>query len=124
MAGVLNSNILKAGAKVTTATTANQVILTYTVPAGKTFNLSYLEANVRLTTFAATATLFGSLSLRVNGAIGLTFTAAGAGILSSPVYVELPDALPLQAGDLVEVVCTPAAATSMAWESNMAGFEK
>jgi ribosomal protein L30E len=124
MAGVLNGNILATGALASSAGTADQVILTYTVPAGKTFYLSYFEANVKLTTFATTATDFGPVSLRQNGVKKLTFMNAGPGVLNAPVYVELPDALPFQAGDVLTVVCTPTAVTPFTWEANIAGFEK
>ena len=122
MTGTLNDNVLKTGTLASTANTADQEILTYTVPAGKTFFLSYIEANVRLTTFATTATNFGPVSFRRNGTKLLTFICAGPGVLNSPVYVELPDALPFQAGDVLTVVTTPSAATAFTWESNIAGF--
>jgi hypothetical protein len=48
--------VMKTGTLATSATTADQVILTYTVTSGKIFYLTYLDVNARLTTFAATAT--------------------------------------------------------------------
>lgn len=125
MAGTLNGNVLIPGTLVSTATTADQTILTYTVTANKTLFLSFFEANVKLTTYANTATDFGALSLRVNGTKRMTFTVlCGLGTLTCPVYAEFPDALPYQAGDVITVVCTPSAATSMTWEANIGGFEK
>lgn len=124
MPTIVNTNVNKTGSLATTANTANQEILTYTVPAGSTLALQYFEANVRLTTFATTATNFGTLSLRRNGTALQTFMAAGPGVLNSPVYMELPDPLLFQAGDVITVVCTPGAATGYTWESNICGWLK
>jgi hypothetical protein len=125
MAGNLNHNVMVNGTLASSAATADQIILTYTVSAGMTLYLSYFEANVRLTTFATTATNFGALSLAVNGIKKLTFTVlAGQGVLASPMYAEFPDALPLQAGDVVTAVCTPSGVTPFTWEANIGGFEK
>src|SRR5438132_14335127 len=57
------TNVLKTGTLVSTATTADQVLVTYTVTAGKTLYLSYFDYTARLTTYAATATNFGNCSL-------------------------------------------------------------
>ena len=120
-----NNNVLVAGTLASSAVTANQVILTYTVPANKTLWLQYLEANVKLTTFATTATDFGSLSFRVNGVALNTFTViAGPGVLNTPLYIEVQDSLPFAAGDVITVVCTPSAVTPFTWEANIAGYLK
>lgn len=124
MPHLVNNNAFTPGTKVTTANTADQVIATYTVPKDKRFFLSLVEANVRLTTFATTATNFGTVSLMVNGAKIATCMCAGPGILNSPIYLEMPDPLPFQGGDVVKIVCTPSAATSFTWEGNIIGFEK
>src|SRR5262249_40712036 len=55
--------VMKTGSLAATTNPADQVILTYTVTAGKTFYLEYMDCNVRLTTYAATATDFGNVSL-------------------------------------------------------------
>ena len=118
-----NQNVLVAGTLASSAATADQVILTYTVPAMETLRLEYLEANVKLTTFLATATDFGSLSLRVNGAKVITFSVvAGPGVLNTPLYLDLPESLPYQAGDVLTVVCTPSGVTPFTWEANIAGY--
>lgn len=119
---VVNQNIIKTGALTSTATTADQSILSYTVGAGKTFQLGFLQANVKLTTFATTATDFGFLSLRQNGVKIATFMMCGPGTLSNPIVMEF-DSLPFQAGDVITVVCTPGAVTSYTWEANLAGYE-
>jgi hypothetical protein len=114
---------MTTGSLVTTATTANQVVATYTVTAGKTFMLEYWDMNSRLTTFATTATLMGTWSLQVNGVTVYTgqMTAAGARF---PDQVLLPKPVPVAAGIVVRLVVTPAAATSMTWQGNFGGYEK
>lgn len=120
-----NNNVFVTGTLATSAVTANQVILTYTVPAGKTFWWDYFEANAMLTTFAATATAFGTLSIRQNGNPLFTFNVlAGPGILTSPIYGEFTDSMPFQAGDVLTIVCTPSAVTPFTWEGNISGYTK
>lgn len=120
-----NNNVLLAGTLNTTANTANQTILTYTVTAGKVLWLEYVEANVKLTTFATTATDFGTLSLLVDNVAKQTFTVVcGPGVLNTPLYIDIQDPLPFQPGTVIKVVCTPSAATAFTWEANIAGYEK
>lgn len=120
-----NQNVLVAATLNTSAATADQIILTYTVPTAKTLWLEYLEANVMLTTFAVTATQFGTLSFRVNGNKVQTFTViAGPGVLNTPLYIDLQDPLPFQAGDVLTIVCTPSGVTPFTWEANIAGYLK
>jgi hypothetical protein len=120
---VVNSNVLKGGSLASTAATANQVIVTYTVPAGKTFFLTHFGLNAILTTFAATATAFGTASFQVNGVNLLTFSAlGGAGTLTAPVHFEFDNPLPWQAGDVLSIVCTPSAVTPFTWGANIVGY--
>jgi hypothetical protein len=123
-----NQNVLVAATLNTSAATADQLILTYTVPTTpipRVLWLEYIEANVMLTTFLATATAFGTLSLRVNGTKVLTFTViAGQGVLATPLYVDIPDPIPYQAGDVLTMVCTPSGVTPFTWEANLVGYLK
>ena len=120
-----NGNVFMPGSLASTAVTADQVILTYTVPAGKTLWLQYIEANVKLTTFASAATDFGAVSFRVNGIKMITFVVvAGLGVLGSPLYVGISDSMPFQAGDVLTMVCTPSAITPFTWGSNLVGYLK
>lgn len=115
---------MKTGTLVTTAVTADQVILTYTVTSGKTFYLMYMSVNVRLTTFAATATHFGTASLESPaGTKLLTRINAGAGV-GDAEFVTFPEPLPIAAGTVIRIVCTPSATTSMTWIANFGGYEK
>jgi len=121
--------VLKTGSLVSSAVTADQVILTYKINPGKQFVLEYLEANVQLTTYAATATDFGSVSLEhPAGTKLMTWKCAGPqGTLNTPIYLELPEPLPIDTGDgvgVVRVVVTPTSATSMTWEANLGGYER
>lgn len=118
------TNIGKPGTLATSAATADQVVVTYTVTAGKTFYLSWFACNARLTTFAATATLFGTCSLESPaGTKLLTTIIAGPGI-GDRDYLPLPEPIPIAAGVVVRIVTTPAAATAMTWQGNMGGYEK
>jgi hypothetical protein len=117
------SRIMLTGNKVTTTTAADQVILTYTVTAGKTFYLTYLRIDTRLTTFATTATNFGYTSLESPaGTKLLTQMQAGAGITVMPPYAFLKT-VPIAAGTVIRVVCTPSSTTSYTWQANFGGYE-
>jgi hypothetical protein len=114
----------KTGGLVTTAVTADQVILTYTVTAGKTFYLCGWSVQVRLTTYATTATNYGTASLETpSGTKQNTLMNAHAGIIT-PHKMEFAEPLPIAAGTVVRIVCTPAAVTSFTWQGNMWGYEK
>lgn len=116
--------VAKTGSLVTTAVTADQVILTYTVTAGKTFYLEYLQVDTRLTTFATTATYFGMTSLEnPSGTKLITQMQAGAGIVARPI-ITFSEPLPIAAGTVIRVVCTPSSTTSYTWQANFGGYEK
>ena len=122
------TTILKTGALASSAITADQVILSYTVPPGKKFILGYFEANVLLTTFTGTATFFGTVSIEAPAGKKLqTFNCAGPGVLNAPVYVELPEPMTIignsDGNTVVRVVCTPSAITPFTWEANIGGAE-
>jgi hypothetical protein len=118
------TNVMKTGTLASSATTADQVILTYTVTSGKTFYLEYLDFWARLTTFAATATLFGAVSLETpSGTKVYTMEVAHAGN-NGNYLVQFPEPIPVAAGVVIRVVCTPAAATAFTWRANFGGYEK
>jgi hypothetical protein len=117
-------NVLKTGSLVSTAVTADQVILTYTVTAGKTFYLEYLDFWCRLTTFAATATNFGPVSLEnPSGTKLYTMDVAHAGA-NAPFQMMFTEPIPIAAGTVIRLVCTPSAVTSFTWRGNFGGYEK
>jgi len=116
----VNNNGYATGSLASSAVTADQQILTYTVPAGKIFQLAILELSAMLTTYAATATWFGTASFRVNGVKVMTFNLFGAGN-SQTIMLETPVVLSYATGDVLTVVCTPSAATAFTWEANLGG---
>ena len=112
------------GALVTTAATADQVIATYTVTAGKTLYLLGASVSVRLTTYATTATNFGFASLELpSGAKINTQDMAHAGVIWPPPSLLFPEPLPVAAGTVVRWVCTPSGTTSFTWRGNLWGYE-
>jgi hypothetical protein len=120
------TNVFKTGTITTTATTADQVVLTYTVTSGKTFYLQYLVMYGRLTVLAATATILGAISLETpSGTKCITFDDVNpttSELEFNPIGFSEP--IPIAAGTVVRVVVTPAAATSMLWRANFGGYEK
>lgn len=107
-----------------TAATADQVVVTYTVTAGKTFFLQFADVAARLTTYAATATNFGVASLQIDGAVVWTQMLMGAG--NSPQVFMEPGGEPIAVpgGKVIRIVCTPSAATAFTWRGNIVGYEK
>lgn len=105
------------------AATANQVVATYTVSAGKTFYLEHADVSARLTAFAATATQFGTASLRINGVIVYTVDLSGTGF-GQGFPLDPGEPIPVAAGVVIDWVCTPSAVTAMTWRANILGYEK
>lgn len=120
------TNVLKTGTLTTTAVTADQIVLTYTVTAAKTFFLTYIIMYGRLTVLAATATILGAISLETpSGTKVLTLDDVNpttSELEFNPIILPVP--IPVAAGVVVRVVVTPAAATSMLWRANFGGYEK
>lgn len=118
--------VMKTGTLVTTAVTADQVILTYTVTAGKTLYLENISLVARLTVLSATASIMGAASLETpSGTKVFTITWTNPTTsLVQPFGETFPEPLPIAAGTVIRFVVTPAAATSMTWIVNLAGYEK
>lgn len=128
MSGMTGSNkpgtpVLKTGALASTTATAAQTILTYTVTNGKMLVLYVLEINALLTTFAATATFFGTVSLLVNGAVQQTWNLAGAGVAQYPVELLIDEGLPFASGTVITIIANPSATTPFTWEANLVAVE-
>jgi len=109
---------------VTTSTAADQVVLAYTVPAGKTFSLGYFYVMCRSTSPPGNPNpvLFGEASLEHPPGSKL-WTADLVGNvaprehgLSFPVPHQIP------AGETVRIVCAPVSGTSFRWRANLGGF--
>lgn len=120
------TNVMKTGTLTTVAITADQVVLTYTVTAGKTFYLTYLVMYGRLTVLSATAAILGAISLESPAATKLItlddVNPTTSELEFNPVVFSEP--IPIAAGTVIRVVVTPAAATSMLWRANFGGYEK
>jgi hypothetical protein len=119
--------VLKTGNLTSTSQTANQTILTYTVTAGKTFYLSYLDIQGRLTAPSATASVLGAVSFLIGGvpSYACSFvnpTTGDAG--SQSVRITFSEPIPIPSGTVLTVAVTPNANTSMLWSANFGGFER
>jgi hypothetical protein len=116
--------VMQSGSLASAATTADQVVKTYTVTGGKTFFLEYADTEARLTTFAATATNFGNCSLESPAGTKLyTQMYAGPGV-SGQNILNFSEPQPIASGVVIRIVCTPAAATAMTWIGNFGGYER
>lgn len=120
------TNVLKTGTLTTSATTADQVVLTYTVTALKTFFLQYLHLCGSLTAISATASILGTMSLETPSGTKVFTTRFTNPTISLPdeLVLDFQEAIPVAAGVVVRVVVTPAAATGMTWIANFGGYEK
>lgn len=123
--GAGRTSVMKTGTLVTAATTADQVILTYTVTSGKTFFLCYFSQDVRLTAVSATASIIGTVSLETPAGTKVwTSTETNPTTSQTGQKVVAPsDPLPIPSGTVIRWVCTPAATTSMTWVANFGGYE-
>lgn len=116
--------VMKTAVLTTTATTADQVVLTYTVTSGKTLYLQYFDVTSRLTTYAATATNFGDCSLESPAGTKLwTEMQTNAGVSGMSGH-QLAEPVPIASGVVVRLVCTPSAVTSFRWQGNLGGYER
>jgi hypothetical protein len=118
------TNILKTGALVTTAVTANQVVLTYTVTAAKTFFVQYLTLAGYFTVQPGNANPIdmGLISLQIAGVtdIGVEFFHPKV----ADFILTWAEPMPIAAGVVIRVVVTPVVATSMTWRGNFGGYER
>lgn len=118
--------VMKAGSLSTTATTADQVVLTYTVSANKTFYLQQAYLFGRLDASIATATINGDISLEiVSGTKVFTTSIIGSGNAAfQPERLLYLEPIPIAAGTVVRIVCTPSSATARTWYGSLVGYEK
>ncbi|HEY6177386.1 MAG TPA: hypothetical protein VIX73_23175 [Kofleriaceae bacterium] len=120
------TNVYLTGSLTTTAVTADQVILTRTVTAGKTFYVSYACLQARLTAVSATASILGAASIETpSGTKVITFTFTNPTTSeTNPVCVPIVEPISVAAAAVIRCVTTPAATTSMLWVCNFGGYEK
>jgi hypothetical protein len=119
------TNVGAKGTLATTAVTADQVVVTYTVTAGKTLHIAAADLIARLTAFAGTATDFGDFSVESPAGTKLyTQHAAGVGVVGTTLGPVFSEPLSIAGGQVVRLVCTPAAATAFTWTGNILGYER
>lgn len=114
----------KPGTLASTTTTVDQVIVTYTVTANKTFYLQYFDVTARLTTYAATATNFGDCSLESPAGTKLYTMMVTTTGQSLPVAAEFAEPIPIASATVVRIVCTPSAVTAFNFRGNLVGYER
>jgi len=114
------------GTLVTTTTTADQVVATYTVTSGVNFYPVSVSIVARLTAVSATASIMGTISLELpSGTKVSIFTWTNPTTsLVQPIVLALNGEVFLAGGSVIRIVCTPAATTSMTWIGNVLGYEK
>lgn len=119
------TNVLKTGTLVTTAVTAGQVILTYTVTALKTFYLEYLRVSAVITTQPGNGNpiALGSISVETPSGTSI-FQTSFVTPTDERDGIQFSEPIPIAAGTVIRVLCTPAAATSFTWYANFGGYEK
>ncbi len=118
--------ILKT-AQITTAAITQATILTYTVTAGKTFFVEYIDFVGRLTTLSATASVLGTVVLQIAGITSYTWTFVNPTTSDSgsqTVRLMFTEPIPISSATVIAVLTTPAATTSMQWTANFGGYEK
>jgi hypothetical protein len=116
--------VTQTGLLVTTSTGANQVVLSYTVPVGRTFLLEYFRLNVRSTAPPGNPNpvVFGEWSIESPAGTKL-YTSDPIGNVSPQAYgLDLRDPWQFGPGSVVRIVCTPASTTSFMWRANFGGF--
>jgi hypothetical protein len=118
------NTVITQGEITTTATTADQIIVSYTVPAGKSFYLASFFIS-RITdnsvgAIPASLAVFTSPSTTVvRRRLGLRSTASGNVIWESIFPTAVQIAL---AGDVVRVRVTPTGTTSTVWFASITGY--
>ena len=118
--------VMKTGSLVTTAITANQVVLTYTVTAAKTLYLSYLNIHAFLTSAFTTGVAIGEASIESPGGTKLnTFKFIASTVEPLLAHtLTLSEPVPFAAGVVLRIVCTPISTSSMTWTANFGGYER
>lgn len=117
-------DIVLYGTLTTSATTANQVVVTHTVTAGKTFYLCGFSLNKVASAAGAISAAGGRMALQANGA-DIDQSAAPASATAVIDWVrQYSVAFPIAtAGQVVRLVVTPSANTSTVWAGRLIGIE-
>lgn len=127
LASTLNkTTVTKTGTLVTTLTTVDQVVVTYTVTVGKTLFLEYVDLESSMTVPAGgTNIALGSISLESPSGTKIVTKrcVGGGGVLPAELTLLFSEPLPIYSGTVIRVVCTPVSTTSMTWVANFGGYE-
>jgi hypothetical protein len=109
----------------TSSVTADQLIGSYTVPAGRKFRITNVLIEAYLSVLNTTAVYLGTVKLQINGADWLgpyeaSNTASGA---LFGIVIPIPSGVDVEFQMKVQALCTPAAVTSTVWTVTLVGFE-
>jgi hypothetical protein len=119
------TKVMKTGTLVTTAVTADQAVLTYTVTSAKTFYVQYLSLSATQTTLPGNGNpvALGTISLEspIGTKLFTTFLVSPANVQAT---ITLAEPMPITSATVIRVVTTPAAVTSFTWYANFGGYEK
>lgn len=119
--------VVQRSGSLTTTAVGGFTILTYTVTAGKTLFLEYIDIQARLTVLSAVASILGLSSVIIGAGTAYTAsfvnpTTSDAG--SQAIRITFSEAIPIPAGTIITFSAGTAAATSMLWIANFGGYEK
>lgn len=117
------TSVLKTGTLATTTTTADQVILTYTVTAGKTLYVMNYDISFGLTTAAITPNC-GNVSLESPAGTKLDTNRMSSVGNQASISQQYPEPIGIAAGTVFRFVVTPCITTSTTWAVSFAGYEK
>lgn len=111
------------GSITTSATTADQAILTFARTSGKVFYLQYLTMKARIAAIAATATSFGNASFEAPSGTKLITEGLAKDGGNDALTLFFGEPIPIT-GATLRVVCTPASGSTFVWTANFGGYEK
>jgi len=117
--------VMMTGSVITALPTADQVVLTYTVTAGKVFFLEYLRMSAFQTVLPGNSNPLnlGTMSLE-NPSGTKTITADLFHPPQQTIEPTFGEPLPIQGGTVIRVVCTPLSVTSITWRASFGGYER
>ena len=121
------SNVFQSASLVTTATTANQVVLSYTVTTGKILYLQYVSLQAGLTATSNSAAILGIMSVESNAGnkvITVAFTHPTTSQINPPAIYIMSEPIIIPSGTVIRFVATPSVATSTWWIANFGGYER
>ena len=113
--------VMNCNQKVTTTTATNQVVSTYTVPAGYVFYLTYSDVQCNLTTPTTTATAHGTIALWTAGVVYFMTWYLNNQTTDTISHDWLPS-VAIPSGTVINFQCNPASTASRMWNVNFGGY--